>query len=229
MSNIEVDADRMKLPKSMLFKVIQFAYRLNYKKLIQENIQANDNVLDVGSGLGFLKPLVISQGAFYQGFEPREYVYKAAQNLYGIKNFYNKALDKNHSNIFFNKIISITVLDEVDEKLGFIKNIKSYSNNDTKIILAVRNADFPFRRGVNVMSSFNNTVTKDLGYTEWIEFFNSVDLQILSVKKINRPLVTSLTSNGIKAAIIRFLDLFLNIKKNHMLCFILSVKEVDNI
>ena len=50
------------------------------------------------------------------------------------------------------------------------RKIKSYCNNETKILLAVRNADFPFRRGTKVTSSFNNVTTNDLSYSDGLNF-----------------------------------------------------------
>tara|TARA_Y100001935_G_scaffold252571_1_gene256784 strand:+ start:1045 stop:1707 length:663 start_codon:yes stop_codon:yes gene_type:complete len=220
----------MNQPKSMISKLIQFLYRLNYRSFIKENIKEKDSVLEIGSGLGFLKPLIISEGAIYRGIEPSEIAFKNSTKLYGKEFFFNEELKENtNDNILFDKIISITVLDEIKDKTNFIKKIKSYCDNETQILLAVRNADFPFRRDINVTSSFNNISTKDLGYDEWIKLFLSLNLNILSVKKINRPLLTSLTLNGLKNILVRILDLFLSTKKNYMLCFILSLSDMDQI
>ena len=220
----------MNQPKSMISKLIQFLYRLNYRSFIKENIKEKDSVLEIGSGLGFLKPLIISEGAIYRGIEPSEIAFKNSTKLYGKEFFFNEELKENtNDNILFDKIISITVLDEIKDKTNFIKKIKSYCDNETQILLAVRNADFPFRRDINVTSSFNNISTKDLGYDEWIKLFLSLNLNILSVKKINRPLLTSLTLNGLKSILVRILDLFLSTKKNYMLCFILSLSDMDQI
>ena len=220
----------MNQPKSMISKLIQFLYRLNYRSFIKENIKEKDSVLEIGSGLGFLKPLIISEGAIYRGIEPSEIAFKNSTKLYGKEFFFNEELKENtNDNILFDKIISITVLDEIKDKTNFIKKIKSYCDNETQILLAVRNADFPFRRDINVTSSFNNISTKDLGYDEWIKLFLSLNLNILSVKKINRPLLTSLTLNGLKNSLVRILDLFLSTKKNYMLCFILSLSDMDQI
>tara|TARA_B000000565_G_scaffold230156_1_gene188290 strand:- start:418 stop:1083 length:666 start_codon:yes stop_codon:yes gene_type:complete len=221
----------MNQPRSMYSKPIQFLYRLNYRAFIRENIEKNDHVLEIGSGLGFMKPLVIAEGAFYKGIEPIESVHKISKKLYGKECFFNEQLEKNcNDDVSFNKILSITVLDEINDKASFVEKIKSYCNNETKILLAVRNADFPFRRGTKVTSSFNNVTTNDLSYGEWIKLFNSLNLRILSVNKINRPLLTSLTlDGGVKNILIRFLDLFLSLKKNYMLCFILSFKDIDRI
>ncbi len=46
----------MKQPRSMYFKTIQFLYRLNYRAFIRENIEENDRVLEIGSGLIFMGP-----------------------------------------------------------------------------------------------------------------------------------------------------------------------------
>ena len=73
----------MKQPRSMYSKPIQFLYRLNYRAFIRENIEKNDHVLEIGSGLGFMKPLVIAEGAFYKGIEPIESVHKISKKLYG--------------------------------------------------------------------------------------------------------------------------------------------------
>ena len=44
----------MNQPRSMYSKPIQFLYRLNYRAFIRENIEKNDRVLEIGSGLGFM-------------------------------------------------------------------------------------------------------------------------------------------------------------------------------
>ena len=168
----------MNQPRSMYSKPIQFLYRLNYRAFIRENIEKNDRVLEIGSGLGFMKPLVIAEGAFYKGIEPIESVHKISKKLYGKECFFNEQLEKNcNDDISFNKILSMTVLDEINDKASFVEKIKSYCNNETKILLAVRNADFPFRRGTKVTSSFNNVITNDLSYGEWIKLFNSLNLR----------------------------------------------------
>tara|TARA_B100001939_G_C16793246_1_gene552294 strand:- start:213 stop:860 length:648 start_codon:yes stop_codon:yes gene_type:complete len=215
----------MKIPKSMTWKYVQFFYLLNYKKLVQNYINNGDKVLEVGSGLGFLKKLILQKGGFYSGFEPRLDAYEAATNLYGKDHFYNSQLTENINNSIFDKIIAITVIDEIADKKKFINDVKSYSNKNTKIIFIVRNLNFPFRKGSKVWSSYTNLPTEDLGYSEWVNFFKSEGLDIISIEKTHRPLITSFTVNGIKNILIRFLDIFLPKKKNHMLCFILKLSD----
>ena len=103
----------MNQPRSMYSKPIQFLYRLNYRAFIRENIEKNDHVLEIGSGLGFMKPLVIAEGAFYKGIEFHRVCYKISKKLYG-KECFNEQLEKNcNDDVSFNKILSITVLDEI--------------------------------------------------------------------------------------------------------------------
>ena len=212
----------MNQPRSMYSKPIQFLYRLNYRAFIRENIEKNDHVLEIGSGLGFMKPLVIAEGAFYKGIEPIESVHKISKKkLYGKECFFNEQLEKNcNDDVSFNKILSITVLDEINDKASFVEKIKSYCNNETKILLAVRNADFPFRRGTKVTSSFNNVTTNDLSYGEWIKLFNSFEPEDFISQQDQQAFVDILNIRWrVKNILIRFLDLFLSLKK--IICFAL--------
>ena len=52
-------------------KFVSFLYMSTYKNFIKKNVLDKDTVLDVGSGHGFLKPLVEGQGASYFGVDPR--------------------------------------------------------------------------------------------------------------------------------------------------------------
>ena len=114
----------MNQPRSMYSKPIQFLYRLNYRAFIRENIEKNDHVLEIGSGLGFMKPLVIAEGAFYKGIEPIESVHKISKKLYGKECFFNEQLEKNcNDDVSFNKILSITVLDEINDKASFVEKL----------------------------------------------------------------------------------------------------------
>ena len=63
----------MNQPKSMISKLIQFLYRLNYRSFIKENIKEKDSVLEIGTGWGGLSLLLVKEfGCNFKLFCKRE-------------------------------------------------------------------------------------------------------------------------------------------------------------
>ena len=112
-------------------RIISFFYTVTYKRFIRRNVVCGDAVLDIGSGSGFLKPLVEREGGFYFGIEPRREVYEKAVELHGADGFQNSFLLKNVSEKKYNKLFILTVLDEVADKVKFLDAIKSYGDQNS--------------------------------------------------------------------------------------------------
>lgn len=214
------------IPKSMKSRFIQYIYRSNYNKLISGLVIKNSFCLEIGFGLGFLKPLVTKYGGNYYGIDPRndgaiEFAKKTYGNKGFIKGFFPESNRLTKENLKSGTIISLTTLDEVIEKDVFLKGINKLCSLDTKIYLAVRNSNWIFYSDKKI-KSINGTVNRDYSYNEYCELFDKNGFEIIKIEKRPRPIITSYSLSGLKNFLIVFLDLFLNVKKSYMIGFYLK-------
>lgn len=214
------------IPKSMKSKFIQFIYRRNYNKLISKLVNKNSFCLEIGFGLGFLKPLVIKFGGIYYGIDPRnDGAFEFAKERYGNegfkKGFFPESNILTKENLKSGTIISLTTLDEVIEKDVFLNGINKLCSSKTKVYLAVRNSKWIFYKNKKI-KSINGIVSRDYSYNEYCELFDKNGFEIIKIEKRPRPIITSYTFSGLKNFFIVFLDLFLNVKKSYMIGFYLK-------
>ena len=216
------------IPKSMKSKFVQFMYRTNYDKLISSLVKKNMYCLDIGFGLGFLKPIVNKYGGNYIGVDPRnDGAFEFAKDTYGgdgyFKGFFPDTNPLSKENLKSGVIISLTTLDEVIEKDIFLGSIKNLCSSETKVYLAVRNLDWPFS-SKKTLQSINGHINRDYSYEEYCELFINNGFDICKIEKRPRPFITSYTLNGIKNFLIMLIDKFLTTKKSYMLGFLLVKK-----
>lgn len=200
--------------------VIQYSHIRTYKKLIKYNVMTGENVLDIGSGYGFLKFLVQKQKAKYLGLEPILSKYQLAKKTYGSEGFIHTILRSNASNIYYEKIFCLTVIDEVPAKHEFLRDIKSYMHSKSELYIAVRNLDFPFRKSSKVTSSVGGAELKDMSLPQWENLFKENMLSISSISKFPRPLISSYSiRHTIQGLFLIPLYYFLSIEKSYMILF----------
>ena len=203
---------------------VQWSYIKTYKKFVSNRVFSNDHVLDIGSGYGFLKPLIGQQKAIYRGIEPITDIYDSAVYFYGQDGFENSMLYKNTEAKHYDKIFSLTVLDEVPNKYDFLDNLKSYAHEKTDIFLAVRNSKFPFRNSPTVFSSVDCIEMPDLSYDHWFDFLNGNGFSVMEVGKFPRPLISSFKFRPFINNILLWpLYFILPIKKSYMIFFVIRV------
>ena len=75
------------ISRGMKSKLIQYIYQLTYYRVIKELTKGRNNILDIGSGLGFLKPIAEKLNVNYFGIEPRNEAFIFQKNRYGNDGF----------------------------------------------------------------------------------------------------------------------------------------------
>ena len=206
-------------------KIIAVVYMAAYQSFVRKNVLYTDAVLDIGSGSGFLKPLVERQGASYHGVEPRTDVYKMAVELHGKEGFENSSLSENISKSRYDKLFAVTVLDEVLDKVKFLDIVKSYGDGDSVFFFAVRNAKFPLRRSKLVASTIDGTEIEDLDYESWLRLLDENGFVVLEADKFKRPLFTAFSLAGLKSTLLYIFFHILHIEKSYMLLFTVKMKS----
>jgi SAM-dependent methyltransferase len=203
--------------------LVHFFYRQTYRHFIKKSVDVGDRVLDIGCGSGFLKPLIESRGGFYSGIEPRKSIFNDAVARYGPEGFQNTILRSNEGELKFDKVICLTVLDEVTNKSEFVEVIKTYSNVNSALFFSVRNAAFPFRKSKQVYSTVDGTAVADLSLEEWSVFFGDNGFEIIEAKKMMRPPVTAFSTVGLKSLLLYLIYYIVPKEKSYMLLFSLKI------
>lgn len=207
-------------------RIIQEIHKRRYKKLISELVSKDSYCLDIGFGYGYLKPLVISEGARYLGIDPRrDGAVEYAKKNYGKEGFVHGYFPE--ANILSKKqlrggvIISLTTLDEVVDQNSILKEINKLCSENTKVYIAVRNSDWYFFRKKKLVTIDGNEIN-DYSLDQYKKKFKENGFDIIRIEKSLRPLLTSFTFNGFKTMIIVLLDKILPTKKSYMLGFLLK-------
>ncbi len=209
---------------------VQFFYRSHYKKVVKKHLKGRTFLLEIGSGLGFVKPIAYSCNVDYIGIEPRLSMYSDAVLKYGkegfINGFFPESIDKiqyDHDlNVLLRKgsILSISVLDEVDDKKSYMQAIYNIASTGTFILINVRNSGFPYRAKKDVITLKGEGV-KDLNILEYTELFNESGFDVLEVKSLSRPIFIGFEKGWLKTFFIFFINFFQSIDKSYMVSFYL--------
>ena len=216
----------------MRSKIVQYSYQKNYDKLVKD-LLANSNgkvFLDIGSGLGFLNPLVEKYKGRYVGLEPREDALQFARDKYNsecfFKGFFPDDLPENISKQMAKDenggvIVSLTTLDEVPDKDNFLQDIYNLSQRSGKVFIAVRNKNWLLSRNSDVSNEFGDCL-EDLSIEQYRQLFLKNKFDIIDIVKAPRPLITSFTINGIKNFVIRIIEKFISVDRAYMIGFMLK-------
>jgi len=199
-------------------KLVQASYCLTYKKFINSVINENDSVLDIGFGYGFLKPLIKKKGALYTGIEGNKIAFSCAQRLYGrsgfLLGFFPEDLTIKKK---YNVLISLTTLDQVENKSYFIKSLIKFSDTNSDVYISVRNKSSIFG---GLGAGFD---LLDLSVEEWHNLFNANGFEVVECSKLPRPWIIGVSFNAFKNVVITSIDRLVPTNLAYMILFKLKV------
>jgi SAM-dependent methyltransferase len=206
--------------------IIQLSYINQYKPLLKQfSVSRDTRVLDIGSGLGFMKPLVTSFGASYVGIEADYSSFKLACSLYGYEGFICGYFPGELNNNFYDLILVLSCIDEVDDKVGFLDGIKAKLDNDVgEAYIAVRNGDFMVNRLkfhwlMTKLSKRSQISANDLSRDQWKSLIEGSGLKIIETGNFWRPWVIEFSLVGIKNFIYKITSFILPVKYSYMLYY----------
>ena len=158
-----------------------FFNRAYKRRLLDSNISLrNLNVLDVGAGFGHMTSLLIEHGSIVDAVEPRSNCIESPKYAH-VQKVYIGFLEKVQlPDDYYDLAVSITVLDEVQDKSTFIDCIHKILKADGLLMLEVRNPRY--------MPRFRNNRSTDLHLDSYIELLESGGFVIDSVRGYARPL-----------------------------------------
>lgn len=206
--------------------IIQKSYLRQYETLLNElSIGSGSRVLDIGSGLGFLKPLVQIRGGSYIGIEPDRISYESACSLYGSKGYIHGFFPEAAPKELFDTILVLSCVDEVPDKAGFLLSMKSYLEPGHGVAyIAVRNGAFFINRfktesRMSNRSERSRLSTHDLSSYEWEELFNTYGLLICEQGKFWRPWLIGISKTGFKNIAYKIFSFFMPRTQSYMLYY----------
>lgn len=205
---------------------IQNSYMRQYIALLNElNIKSGSRVLDIGSGLGFLKPLVTARGATYIGIEPDRVSFEAACALYGHHGYLHGFFPEVAPDEYFDVVLALSCVDEVPDKAGFLSNMRNRIDPRHGIgYIAVRNRSFFVNRfktekRMSNRSERSRISINDLSAAEWEALIAANGLIVREKGKFWRPWLTGISFIGIKNIAYRLISIVLPRTQSYMLYY----------
>ena len=192
-------------------------YTRNLKHL---SIEKKHKILDIGADSSLVLKSIFNLPE-YVAVEPKksDSAYKLGIND---KLFHDMWPPKNFSYSTFDFIFLLTVLDEIEDKEAFLNSIKPHMNSETKLLIAVRNNDFPFRLSKSVPTIEGNYIS-DLGLQDY-KILLSKHFKINDIKPFLRPISFMNNTLMLKSVLVRLLMIILPKKYTYMVLIELSVK-----
>lgn len=210
--------------------LIQKSYIKQYDSLLDGlEISSDFQVLDIGSGLGFFKSLVIRRGAEYVGIEPERSSYEAACRIYGGSGYLNGFFPGDCPSVKFDVVLVLSCIDEVPNKMEFLSGLRDRLNPDTGVAyIAVRNSNFFIYRFKSARNMANRSerariTATDLSSHEWQELIEAAGLKICEKGKFWRPWLTGFSFVGLKNVIYKLLSMIVPCKYSYMLYYKVKV------
>lgn len=205
---------------------IQQSFQREYRRLLtQLRIQPGQRVLDIGSGVGFLKPMVHQLGAQYAGIEPSDDAYAAACSLYGEEGFVCGYFPQDLHAGKFDHILVLSCVDEVPERGPFLVGLRErlVPGRGTAYI-AVRNKAFFINWFKNdwtmARSSARARISlQDLTDAQWQSLLRDSGLEIVEQGKFLRPWFTGWSAAGMKNVLYRLFSHLLPRRCSYMLYY----------
>lgn len=211
--------------------IIQSSYINRYASLTEElSVLFDTKVLDIGSGLGFMKPLVQSKGGSYLGIEPDTQSFEAAGYLYGQNDYLSGYFPDVLDDQLFDVILILSCVDEVLDKLKFLTGVKNHLTPQTGVAyIAVRNGNFFInkfknRNHIATRSERSQIAAQDLNDAQWMSLFRKTGLLPVEVGKFKRPWIIGLSFVGVKNIAYRLISIFLPRAYCYMLYYKIIVK-----
>ncbi|MDB4417784.1 class I SAM-dependent methyltransferase [Akkermansiaceae bacterium] len=208
------------------YKIIQKLHMLKYRGLIAKLVERDSNVLDIGFGFGYLKPLVESRGANYSGVDPRrDGAVEYAKENYGeegfVQGYFPEAKPLTKEELKDGVILALTSLDEVVDQDSFLTEICNLCSEKTRVYIAVRNSGWLLFRKRKLVT-IDGYEIRDYSLEDYFRKFERNGFEVLKIEKSSRPILTSVTLKEFKNFIIVLIDLLLPTKKSYMLGFLLK-------
>lgn len=192
-------------------------YTRNFNHL---NIDEKHKILDIGADTSLVLKSIFHLPE-YVAVEPKKSDSHHKLGKFD-KLFHDKWPPKNFSYSTFDFIFLLTVLDEIEDKEAFLSTIKPHMNSKTKLLIAVRNNDFPFRVSKSVPTIEGNQIP-DLGLQNYKNLL-SKHFKIGDIKHFRRPISFINNTMMLKTILLRAFTLILPKKYTYMLLIELTVK-----
>ena len=192
-------------------------YSENFRHL---ELHSNDKILDIGADTSLVLRDVFPKPV-YVAVEP-----KKTDNLnklrIGDELFHDTWPAKDFSHKNFDCIFLLTVLDEIKDKEKFLAGIIPHMDRQTKLFVAVRNKDFPFRLS-NYVSTIDGDQIQDLGTNDYNHLVKE-NFIIRDVRPFLRPISFVSLKAFFKTILIRFTTVILPTKYTYMTLLELTLK-----
>ncbi len=185
-------------------QLVQRSYRRRYAPLANFVSKTGaSKVLDIGCGLGFLKPLFDKKNICYLGVDESHETIEIARQLYGTESFRNVSFAANLlGEKKFDFAILLTVLDEVTEKEQFLMELYKVLADHGWAYIAFRNSDFPMRKP-------KAAEVPDMSFREYKKLFEKAGFKVLDQGVFYRPWLTGFSFLGVKNVVYRVISYFL--------------------
>jgi hypothetical protein len=210
----------------MMHPIVQRSYINQYDSLLKKiKISKSSKVLDIGSGLGFMKPLVLNYGSSYVGIESDLNTYNIACKLYGENGFIHGYFPTSLQSQLYELIFVLSCVDEVDDKSTFLKELKLRLYPGVgEAHIAVRNGGFLINRFkyefiISKLSKRAQISASDIRAKEWSELIESSGLQIIEIDKFWRPWIIGFSFIGLKNILYKIISYLLPIKYSYMIIY----------
>lgn len=192
-------------------------YTRNFKHL---NIGKKHKILDIGADSSLVLKSIFNLPE-YVAVEPKD---SDSKYKLGIddKLFHDKWPPKDFNYSTFDFIFLLTVLDEIEDKEAFLSTIKPHMTSETKLLLAVRNKDFPIRVSKSVATIEGDQIP-DLGLQDYTNLLRK-HFKINDIKHFRRPISFMNITSMLKTILMRAMVIILPKKYTYMLLIELSVK-----
>jgi 2-polyprenyl-3-methyl-5-hydroxy-6-metoxy-1,4-benzoquinol methylase len=203
-------------------KVIENFYNRAYKKVLKDKVFENNKVCDIGFGYGSTGEIILDEGAFFYGLEPRKDAYEYAVKKYNSSELYNDILNTEFAEKycdFFDLILCFTTLEQVDDKNTFLFFVKKMIKKNGRILISVRN-------GNSIYKKINGNKNNDLTHEEWVKLFISCNLKPVNITAFKRPLIHELSFNGLKQLAINITEFIVPMRYKYLLTY--DLKTVDS-
>ena len=193
----------------------KFFFRTAYTKRLKHFFGdiKNLKIIDIGAGYGHLSYAAKNRGAIVDILEPRVECYEALISL-NCNQLYRCSLSKGVlQKENYDIAVMISVIDEVEDKIGFLQEVLNSVKNKGFLLIEVRNTQyFPF---------FKKNINTDISCVEYVKLFDSLGLKLIRTLGVSRPLTFGSVEIFLKTLFSNFISIFISPNSKQMLIFCL--------
>jgi SAM-dependent methyltransferase len=211
--------------------IVQISYKKQYDLMLKNlGVTSGKQILDIGSGIGFLKPMVNAKHASYIGIEPDRASFDAACQLYGSECFISGFFPEAAPQKIYDIVLALSCVDEVPNKIKFLEEVLLLIKKSEGIAyIAVRNGDFFINRfkTKKMMEGRSERAiigSQDLTFDEWKSLFVTIGFDIYDYGKFWRPWLIGFTFIGVKNIFYKIISMLVSTKYSYMLYFKIKAK-----